>query len=376
MNVSPGTGGSFAIEVTDQPPTDWDGLQSGDPACEYSQTRYWCETVAAEVPAAGALWLTARRSGNAVAGLSLVTLQVRRPVLGVPLSYGRWDASYEGTSGGPLFSPELVAAERNHLFGRLVDELARFRKGPLGSCALVLSPDQEKQFGPVMSGRRGWIRHETLTAAVSLAGGIDEVEKHRLVTNKRNERNRAVRRGVEHFITRDKDLVAEYYRIYEQAARHWGVPPPPLGLLQALLDDPGGGVFFTCVRLKGKVIGGHLNLHHGARVLVWNGVTDPAYSREYFPATMCMWGDLEESCRRGAVWLDMGGNAGVNTLAGFKKFFGAELQTRGLYFNDAPLAAMAKRTRQLVRGIRSGRAADRWHDRVTRPQPGTDHETG
>jgi CelD/BcsL family acetyltransferase involved in cellulose biosynthesis len=359
-----GTGGTFLLEVNDQPPPDWDELQAADPDCEYSQTRYWCQTVAAEVPAAGGVWLTARRAGRLVAGLSAVTRHVRRPVLGLPVAFDRCDASFEGTSGGPLFAPALDTPQRKELFGLLVDRLGRLRHGVLGSCALVLSPGQERDFRPLMSGRRGWVRHDALTAAVPLAGGIEEVAKTRMVTNKRNERNRAQRRGVEHFITTDRALVAEYYPIYEEAARHWGVAPPPLGLLQALVADPGGGVFFTCVRLEGKVIGGHLNLHHGERVLVWNGVTDPAYARDYFPATMCMWGDLEEACRRGAAWLDMGGSAGVDTLQGFKRFFGAELQMRGLYFHDAPTAALAKRTRGYLGRLRRGGTAGRWHDRV------------
>jgi hypothetical protein len=298
-----------------------------------------------------------------VGGLNTIATHSSRSALGMTMSLPHWDSNFEGTSGGPLIAPELEAVEMDRVFLMLVDGLARLRCGPMGSCSLVLGPRQEKRFGPLMARRRGWTRQDTLTAAIPLQGGLDEVEKNRLVNNKRNERNRGMRRGVEFLCTTDSDLLEQYHRIYEQAARHWGVPPHPLGLLKALLADPRSGTFFTCARLEGKVIGGHFNLHHGDRVLVWNGVTDPAYAREYFPATVCFWGDLVESCRRGAAWLDMGGSAGVDSLSGFKKYFGADLQLRGLYFHDAPLLGLLKRGRGFWHRMKSSAAPNRWHDR-------------
>jgi CelD/BcsL family acetyltransferase involved in cellulose biosynthesis len=158
------------------------------------------------------------------------------------------------------------------------------------------------------------------------------------------------------------ELVREYYGIYERAARHWGVEPAPLALLEALLNDPEGRVFFICVRFEGKVIGGHLNLHFGDRVLAWNGVTDPALARSHFPSTLCFWGDLAEACRRGAAWLDMGGSGGVDSLLGFKKYFGAELQMRGLYVRDSVAAGLFRRGRRLWRSRPGAGPPARWHD--------------
>lgn len=367
MNVSPDTSGSYLLEVSAQPPGDWDALQLKDPLSEFSQTLHWAKAVGDHVPGAGVLWLTVRRSGELVAGLNTVVTRSTRSALGLTLSFPHWDSNFEGTSGGPVIDPELAPAQQDLVFAMLVDRLAGLRRGPFGSCSLVLGPDHEKRYGPLMAGRRGWARQDTLTAAVSLEGGLEKVEKTRVVNNKRNERNRGLKRGVEFFSTNDADLVEQYYGIYEQAAVHWGVPPNPLGLLKALLADPRGGAFFTCVRHEGRVIGGHFNIHHGDRVLVWNGVTDPEFAREYFPATVCFWGDLVESCRRGAAWLDLGGSAGVNSLMGFKKYFGAELQVRGLYFNDAPVLRFLKKGREIRKRVLGSSGADRWHDGVGGP---------
>ncbi len=202
---------------------------------------------------------------------------------------------------------------------------------------------------------------------VCLDGGIETVDKERLVMNKRNERNRGLKRGAEVFTTRDDDLLAQYYPIYEQASGHWGVTPAPLGLLRDLLNDPLDRVFLTCVKLEDRVIGGHLCLHLGERVFAWNGVTDPEFARSHFPATLCFWGDLVEACHRGARWLDFGASGGVNSLAGFKKYFGAELMERGFYVSDSPGLQAMRRLGNLLGRARQG-GESRWHDGATGPR--------
>jgi hypothetical protein len=356
---------SFSLEISDQAPNDWDDLLSRDPAAEYTHTRYWTDAVCSHLPGAGALWLTLRKSGELVGGLSAIRRSVLRKVMGLPLGFTRLVSSYEGTSGGPVVAVDLAAPLQDRIFGDLVEGLAEQRSGPLGSCALVLSPVQEEKFGPLMGRLQGWQRQEVPTALVSLADGIDQVDQERLVMNKRNERNRGLRRGAEVFATDDAQLLAQYYRIYDRAAGHWGIEPVPVELLQALLRDEKGRVFFTCVRLEGQVIGGHLNLHYGDKVLAWNGVTDPRFARTHFPATLCFWGDMVEACRRQAGWLDLGGSGSVGSLSGFKKYFGAELRVRGLYTRDSWGAQLVKKGRQVWRNRRAGSGAQRWHDGIT-----------
>ena len=276
----------------------------------------------------------------------------------------RYESSLEGTTGGPLIAGDLESAEQEHVFGLLVDALSGLELGPLGTCAMVLGPVREERFRPLMRNRTEWVRTDAPTAAVSLDGGIEQVEKSRLVRTKRNERNRGLRRGVEVFSTDDVALLREYYGIYERASRHWGIEPSPLELLESLLMDPSGRVFFICVRFEGKVIGGHLNLHYGDRILAWNGVTDPALSRSHFPGTLCFWGDLVEACLRNAAWLDMGGSGGVGSLVGFKKYFGAELQMRGLYVRDSKAAGILRKGRDLWRRRPGTGSTVRWHDAV------------
>jgi len=366
VNAPSGNDSSFSLEISDRAPDDWDHLLSRDPAAEYTHTRYWTDAVCDHLAGAQALWVTLRKSGELVGGLSAVRRSLRRKVLGLPLGFTRLASSFEGTSGGPVVAGDLAVPVQERVFGDLVDGLAEQNRGVLGSCALVLSPVQEKKFGPLMGRFPRWTRQEAPTALVSLAGGIDQVDRERLVMNKRNERNRGLRRGAEVFATDDAQLLARYYRIYERAADLWGIEPVPAGLLQALLRDEQGRVFFTCVRLEGQVIGGHLNLHYGDKVLAWNGVTDPRFARTHFPATLCFWGDMVEACRRNARWLDLGGSGSVGSLAGFKKYFGAELRVRGLYTRDSWGAGLVRKGHRAWRNRRAGAGGRRWHDGVAK----------
>jgi len=352
----------LSLEISHRAPPDWADLLSRDPAAEYTHTRYWSDAVCDNLPDADAVWLTLRRSGDLVGGLTAVGRASSRKVAGLPLGLRRLDSSFEGTSGGPVVAADIDAAEQDQVFSDLVDALAAQRPRMLGSCAMVLSASTQKRFGALMKGRAAWAHQDTHTAVVSLSGGIDQVEKDKLVMNKRNERNRGLKRGAEVFVTDDAALFGEYYMIYNRAAVHWGIDPVPQSLLQALLRDGDGRVFFTCVRLEGKVIGGHLNLHYRDKVLAWNGVTDPRYARTHFPATLCFWGDMVEACRRGAAFLDLGGSGSVGSLSGFKKYFGAELQARGLYVLDSPATGLLKKGRDFWRNNKGTLAQERWHD--------------
>ena len=213
-----------------------------------------------------------------------------------------------------------------------------------------------------MASRPGWSCQAISTAALSLEGGLAEVELHRIGRNKRRERNRGLRRGLEVRITRDPDLLAAYHPLHLAACRVWGVAPMPLEFLLDVLADPDGGAFFSCASLQGRVVGGHLCLHRGERVLAWNGVTDPAVSKTHYPATGLVCADIEEACRRGAAWLDLGGSGDKGSLAGFKEFFGAELQMRGLYRRDTAGMRLLRMGRGLVSSLRGSGRARRWHD--------------
>jgi len=351
-------------------PSGWDELVAADGSSDYPHAAHWTECAARALPGAAALWLTARRDGRLVAGLAAVQQSAGRG----PLARRRVDCSVEGTSAGPLVAADLPPLEQESLARDLLRTYRSLRPGPLGAATLALGPDREQRFGPLLAGLGGWTRHASPTAVIDLAGGPGAVEKDRLTMTKRNERNRGLRRGAVVTASREVADLNAYYPLYAAAAAHWGVRPTPLAFLAALLDDPRGRVFFTCVRVEGRVVGGHLNLHLGDRVFAWNGVSDPTCARTHFPATLCFWGDIVEACRRGARWLDVGASGGHASLEGFKKYFGAELQERGYYVDEGPALRLARTMAgRAGSGPAKGGSERRWHDgRTGTPLKGGD----
>lgn len=388
--TAPGGQDPFRLQHANAFPSDWDDLLAGDPDADYSHTRHWTEAACRHYRDAGCVVLTVRREGTLVGGLSAVA----RPGPGLPL--GRWgavrrlDSNLEGTSGGPLIPAALPAEQARQVGLLLADAFYDLRRGWLGAAAMALNPGHERRVGGWLQERPRWRRQDSPTAMVSLRGGLERVAAERLTNNKRNERNRGLARGAQVTVERDPAVLTEYYPLYLRACRHWGVVPTPLGFLQDLLAGPPGGgpggAFFTCVRLQGRVIGGHLNVHlhahlhadRGGRVQAWNGVTDPAFARTHFPATLACWGDLVEACRLGASWLDLGASGPFASLEGFKRSFGADLQVRGYYVADAIALRGLRRARTLaakaIGGIGAigagGRGSrPRWHDRTSDDTP-------
>jgi hypothetical protein len=339
------------------PPDDWEGLLASTPMAEYSHTAHWLTAAGRTVPGVQPRFWTARLDGRLVGGLGAAVYDPAGMI-----HRGRQFSSLEGTSGGPLVAADLPHAVQEDVFLALAEAFAGHLRPGFDSCSLVLSPASEARFGPLIDRSGNWGREEVPTAAVDLTCGFEGVENNRIGKNKRNERNRGLRRGVEAQVTRDPDLLAAYYPLHLAACRVWGIAPTPQEFLRDVLDDPTDRVFFSCATLEGQVIGGHLCLHYGDRILAWHGVTDPAFARTHFPATVLVCTDLEEACRRGARWLDLGGSGGQVSLDGFKKFFGAETQMRGLYRRDTAAIGLMRRVRGWLAGS-SGTRGGRWHDK-------------
>ncbi len=344
------------VEIRPSPPTDWPDLVGADPAADYFHTIPWTRITAAHLPAGRPLWLAVRDGGRLIGGLSGVRHggRVRR------VHSGAW-----GCSGGPLVAAGLPEDEAGRIRDALVDALLNQCGSRLSVCGISLNPGHEERWGARLAADPRFTRHDVPAAVVPLEGGPEAVAS-RMRKSKRNERNRGLRHGAEVAVSRDPADLAAYHRLHVAAARLWGQRPLSLALMQELLDlgggDEGGSAFFVCVRYEGRVVGGHLNFHLGDRVTAWHGVTDPSLARTHFPATVAVWGDVVEGCRRGARWLDLGGSNGIASLTSFKRGFGAEEQARGWYTNETRLLALLGGLRGLWqrRGDRR-----RWHDGAT-----------
>ena len=351
---------SVPVAVRSSPPEDWNALLDADPGADFFHTPAWTLATARHLVGGRPLWLTVHREGRLLGGLAAVAHGGR---------FARLHSSPHGCSGGALLDPDLDAAESDAVHDALVDELLRRRGGLLATCGVALNPVHEQSRGRRLAGDRRFRRQDNPAAVVPLNGTESDLEA-RLRRSKRKERDRSLRRGAEAGVSKDPADLAAYHRLHLAASRLWGTDPVPLDLLTELVasgpEAGGGQAYFVCVRCEGRVIGGHLNLHRGDWVTAWNGVTDPAFARTHYPATLAVWTDLVEAQRRGARWLDLGASGGRASLDFFKDGFGAEARDRGWYVADTPAARLVRALGRALPGRRTA-STRRWHD----PVPGS-----
>lgn len=358
-----GFSGPVTVTVGDRAPEDWERLLDADPGADFFHTVPWSSLAGSHHPHTQPLWLAARSGGRLVGGLAVLRRTRRRPPLGALDSL---ESSLEGTSGGPLTAGDLPPGRQAEVFRLLLERLLELKQGPLSRCAVSLNADHEARFGEILGRDPRWVRREVPAAVIDLQGGLEQVEMTVLKKNKRNERNRGLRRGLEVFVTGDPQWLDRYYPLYQAACGRWGQAPVPAAFLRGLLNLGPEHAFFTCVTLEQKVVGGHLNLVHGQRAIAWNGVTDPACARTHFPATVAIWGDIREACRRGIHRLDLGASGGVVSLEGFKQHFGAVMESRGFYVNATGGLKLLGGARSAARRLKSflgpPERPRRWHD--------------
>jgi len=337
--MAPGTGSAAArlvVTVEPAPPDGWAALLADDPEATFFHTPLWSDALVRHAGGVTPLWFVAREAGRCLGGLSAVAR--RRGPLRLLQSH------FDGTAGGPLVAPDLPEETRDAVAAALLAAWARAARRPdVAAASLILSTGADARWGDRLA-RAGWRRRDLPYAAIPLAGGPEAVAYGVLPKNRRNERNRALRRGCTAGVTDAAAVLAEYYPIYLAAARRWGVSPTPEALLRELLARGGGAAFLSWVRRDGRLIGGHVCFRHGAEVVAWNGATLPEHA-EVFPATLLVWTDIVEACRGGAQRLDLGGSGGVAGVARFKELLGARFALRGRWETASPPYRLWRRLR-------------------------------
>lgn len=316
-----------------RPPAAWGDLLRTAAEVSFYHEEPWAAAVTGHIPGCEGGWLLARQDGRPVAGLALV--RTRRGPL------HRWLGHYAGVPSPPLLAADLGPAGREAALLSLVQgctDLAG-RARCLG-LALHLPPAWDAALARSLAAR-GFRRQDDPAAVLPLAGGLRHVEMHVFKKNRRNERNRAFKAGVRAEVHADDRHLAAFHAIYRDACRRWGSPPVPEAFCSDLLRDAAGKAFLVTAHRDDEVLGGHLCLRDGDQVTAWLGATAPARN-DLFPATVLVWTDLQEACRRGAVRLDLGGHGGQAGVRNFKRLLGADTLRRGRWERTPPAARLLR----------------------------------
>ena len=336
-------GGSVVVRVCRgvEQPAAWDALLAAAPSPGFTHRAIWTRVLVDRLPGRTGLWLLAEIAGNAVAGMAL--LETRRGPFRII------EGHYDGTCGAPLMAGGLAEDVAESAVAALMAKFTEMIRSRLVlTAALHLPLVWDRSLGPVLR-NMGFRREAVPVAVMPLGLGLEHVERNLLKKNRRNERNKALRRGCVTGVTDDPAIIDEFYPIYHAATRRWGSSAVDRDLLTDLMAGGEGRVFCTTVRFEGELIGVHYNIVDGDTVTAWLAATVLERSKELFPSTLLVWTDLEEACRRGAAWLDLGAHGGQAGVANFKKLIGAEEMFRGSYTRHAVGGRIWRLSRRLRR---------------------------
>lgn len=285
----------------------------------YFQGTAWSSLVAKNYHNCNPLWITAFISGKPVGGLVAVSKKI--------IVFKLITSNFDGTLGGPFCITSLPDASKTTVLESLISEYLEISSNFNVIESAIYTNVEMSAENQAMMANSGFEQQKYSGAIMPLQSGYENIEMNLVPKNRRNERNRSLKRGCVAGVTSDPEIIEEYYPVYLESASSWGVTPVPKQFMKQLLGQSDGSVFMTYVRHEEKFVGGHLNFHGDGIVTAWNGATDKD-DKSIYPASVLIFKDIEEACNRGCKVLDLGAHGGVKGVSNFKKMFGAESDSR------------------------------------------------
>jgi hypothetical protein len=331
------------VEVTREIPDAWDGLLATAPAHDLTHTRAWLALLADTVPGASLRLLLATHAGQITGGLAAVARRRR--------GLDQLESSHEGQPGGPVLAGGLPAAVRQATLAALCRAYADLLGGRTALVTQTLAEAQLLQEVPAVADAR-WQATDFTASVVDCRGGLEHVERELWTNNRRNERNRGLKRGCVLAVETDPAVVEEWYPLYRRVAVAWAQDPVPAALVAGALRRAPERFLMTTCRRDGELLGGHVLYRWDDRLVAWQSAVRPESLRELFTTTLLYWQDVTVTCTEGRQALDFGGNVGRDSLADFKRRCGGRPEPR------RQLVA-ASRLGRLLRGVRGRLRRDR-----------------
>jgi CelD/BcsL family acetyltransferase involved in cellulose biosynthesis len=312
-------GSAPQVSAVSEVPGDWDDLRASASANEFPHDPLWSELAARHEPTASNVWIAVHAEGRLIAGAPL--LKRRRRGL------ARLESQLDGTVAGPLLRDDLPPSLRDEALGAVLTAAAELLGGTTGLVAMtVAGPD--RQLLATRAQALGWIVDDYDSAIVDCRDGLEHVERELWTNNRRNERNRGLKRGCTLHGGADVEALERWYPIYLARTRAWAQAAIPLGFMRDLLREAPQQACFDHVRLDGEVVGGHFGFVSRDRLMAWQGAARSDLARSHFLTTLLYWRNIETACERGLAGVDFGGYVGRDSLWDFKRRCGATGERR------------------------------------------------
>lgn len=337
-------GDQIRVTLSGEAPDGWSALLTAQDGVELSLTEAWTTLAARHYPASRGLWITADLDGLLAAGMPL--LARRRQGL------ERLESSFDGTAGGVVLHPDLEDEQRRGICRRLVDALDD-HLGGLTALAAVSGVPAQADLAAALE-RPGWQRQDYQTALVDCRRGPEHVEVQLWTNNRRNERNRGLKRGCTLHSGGSLDDLERWYPLYLQKSRQWAQAEVPLGFFRDLVAACPEQTVLDTVRLEGELVGGHFCFVAGDRLVAWQGAVQPELSRRYFLTPLLYWRNILTACEWGLDWVDFGGCVGRDSLWDFKRRCGAQASPRVQWIRRTTLGRVHRVAADMARRLRGG----------------------
>lgn len=325
------TGPAAGITITDTvAPDTWTRLLDASPDATFFHRLDWITTYAKH-HAATPLFLLAEADGRLVGGLPAVRFR-RGPV-------HFYESLPMGTYGGPIVDPAFPAcnATAEQLLRRFLD-FGRHRLCMRLQCVVRRPSPLTSAAGFETSSNH----------IVPLTEGFEHFWMNIFPRNRRNECNRAEKRGVTVDIGYSDAYIDAYYPLHLEAHRRWGMAPHPRAFFEDIGRlDPDVVLLFTVLH-GDEVLGAHLTFVSGDELVLWHGVTTRKDSKRLFPSAMVLKAEALEACRRGLAALNVGGSGGKGGVETFKRLVGGVEDTTALYERERRLLPLIRRLRRLA----------------------------
>jgi hypothetical protein len=117
----------------------------------------------------------------------------------------------------------------------------------------------------------------------------------------------------------------EYYQVYQQSLQRWGdkaVSKHRWELFQDLFERQSPNIRLWLAKLDGQIVSGAVCLYGKQTIAYWHG----ASLEEYFnlrPVNLLMYTIMQRGRESGQLWFDFGSSGGLESVANFKRSFGA-----------------------------------------------------
>lgn len=341
---------NYKLKVTSPAPRGvWDSLIRSDSSAVVTQSLAWRDAVLDSGAYEDTSLLYEFGSGKAVV---------------VPMVRPRWQPSWVSVAaswprmwgvGGPIgpggrISPAEAAA--------VLEDVAR-RQWLTAELRLSYLAD------PAWLGGTGRFRVTREGCYVlDLAGGFDEVWRHRFRGTARTAVRKAERSSLEVEVDRSGRLLGVFYDLYEKSIRRWASmqhEPPwltrwrttratPPSMLALVARHFGESCTTWVARSRGEDVAAIIVVRSGAHAKYWRGAMDKAGAAPVRANELLHRLAIEEACQDGCRFYEMGYAIPGSPLAAFKVKLGADLfYTHLLQAERLPVHALGRLPKKAVK---------------------------